>query len=142
MTLKISATLAIALCNLVVDAIDAGGGVGSVKVYNGTQPADPSVAITSQTLLATFALPATAFGNASAVSGGARATANAITDVNGAATANGQFFRVLDFAGAVIFDGTVTAVGGGGDMELNPIGVQSGVAVSIASWTYTQPKGF
>ena len=36
---------------------------------------------------------------------------------------------------------SVSATGGGGDLELNTTSLVSGVAVSITSYTYTQPAG-
>lgn len=54
---------------------------GFLKVYDGTQPASPETAITTQVLLVSHSLNATAFG-AAAGSGGATCTktANAITN--------------------------------------------------------------
>lgn len=142
MSLKIIAALAIVLCDAAVDAIDAGAGVSHVKIYDGTQATNPATAITSQVLLVDFALPDPCFGNAGAVSGGALATANSITAVTASATGTATWFRVIDGNGAAVFDGTVTATGGGGDMTMTSTSIVSGVDTSVVSWTFTQPKGY
>jgi hypothetical protein len=142
MALKIIAALAIVLCDAAVDAIDAGSGTAHVKVYDGTRPANPATAVTSQTLLIDFALPNPAFGAAGAVAGGALATANAVTSVAASATGTASWYRVIDRNGVAVWDGDVTATGGGGDMTVTSTSIVSGVDSSITSWTYTQPKGY
>lgn len=142
MALKIAAALAIAAADLVVDALDAGSGAGKIRFYTATQPADPSVAISSQTLLAEFTLSDPAFGAAGAVSGGALATASAIAAVVASATGTVTWFRALDSNNVAVFDGTVTATGGGGDITVQSTSIVASTEVSITSLTYTQPKGF
>lgn len=68
--------LATASRNAALDAaLDVLNGGGFLKFYDGTQPTNANTALGSQTLLATLALNATAFG---AAAGGSK-TANAIT---------------------------------------------------------------
>ena len=141
MALKIAAALAIAMADLVVDAIDAGSGAGKLRVYSGTQAADPSVA-PSGTLLVEFTLADPAFGGATAVTNYARATVNAVTAVAASATGVATWFRAVDSAGVAVFDGTVTATGGGGDLTIQSTSIVSGTEVSVTSLTYNQPKGF
>jgi len=142
MALKFADLAAIAACNAIVDAIDLGAADGSVEIYNGTRPANPSVAVSSQTKLVDFVLPATAFGDAAAVSGGATATANAVDPVNAAAAGTASWFRVFDGDGNAVFDGDVTDTGGAGDMKVSSTTIVSGIEVSIVSFTFTQPKGW
>jgi hypothetical protein len=114
---------------------------GVIKIYSGSAPGANN-AVTG-TLLSTLALSATAFGAAaSRVS-----TAAAISsDTNAAATGTAGYFRVklsgdADTATASLkrLEGTVTATGGGGDMQLNSTSITAGGTVSITSWTYTHP---
>lgn len=142
MALKFADSVAIAQCNAAVDLVDVGAGDGSVEIYNGSRPANPSVAISSQTKLVDFVLPATAFGNAAAVTGGAQATANAVTPVAAAATGTASWFRVFDGDGAALWDGDVTDTAGSGDMKVSSTSIVSAVEVSIVTWTFTQPKGW
>ncbi len=92
------------------------------------------------TLLAELTLNATAFGaGTSAVP--SVATANAITrdsaaDASGTAAA----FRQYQSDGATLeFSGTVTATGGGGDLELVSTSITAGEPVEISAYTISQP---
>lgn len=142
MSLKLNSPLAIALCDLAVDAIDFGAGSGHVKIYDGTRPANPATAVTTQVLLIDFTLPEPAFGNAAAVTGGAAATANAITSVAAAAAGTASWFRVVDGAGTALFDGDVTATGGGGDLTMASTTITLAMDTGVTGFTYTQPKGY
>lgn len=142
MALKFADLAAIAACNAIVDAIDAGASSGSVEIYNGTRPANPSVAVSTQTKLVDFVLPEPAFGNAASVSGGAAATANAVTPVNALAAGTATWFRVFDGDGNALFDGDVSDTTGSGDMKVSSTTIVSGIEVSIVSFTFTQPKGW
>jgi len=142
MALKFANSVAIAACDTIVDAIDAGASVSTMVIYDGTRPANPGVAVGAQVALATLNLPDPCFGNASAVSGGAAASGNAITEVNASASGTATWFRVYDGNGAAHHDGDVSGTGGSGDAKLSNTALVSGVGVSVVSMTYTQPKGW
>lgn len=142
MALKFADSVAIAACNTIVDAIDLGSGQQTLVLYDGTRPANPSVAVTTQVVLATFNLPDPAFGNAAAVSGGAAASGNPVTEVNAVASSNASWFRVYDGNGAAHHDGDVSNTAGSGDAKLSNVALVTGVGVSVVSMTYTQPKGW
>lgn len=125
-----------AIVDSVVDALDAGAGAGTIKIYTGSQPADADDAETG-TLLATIPCSDPAFGSASAGS----ASANAIAPVAASATGTAGWFRAEDSTGANVLDGNITATGGGGNMELNSTSLVSGVDVDITTWTVTMPAG-
>lgn len=132
MTLRLATTARNAAADAVVDLIDAGSGAGTLKIYSG------SVGTTANdtpagTLLATVAWADPAFGAAS--SGVATATDPAA--VNASATGTAGCFLVEDSTGANVFDGTVTATGGGGDLTLSTTSLVSGSPVDITSFTYT-----
>lgn len=120
--------------NAAANAIAALANGGSIELRSGAQPASADDAATG-TLLATFALPNPAFGAAAA----GVASANAIATVQGAAAGDAGYFRVKESGGAAVMDGSVTATGGGGDLELNTITISAGVDVSITSWSVTMP---
>jgi len=131
-----------AIVDSLVDALDAGAGAGIVRIYQGTQPADADSAHGS-TLLVEIDLNDPAFGAAS----GGTATADVTPEPTGTAVAAGtaQWFRALDSDGVDItdnvIDGSVTATGGGGDMEINNTSIEVDQVVNITAWTVTMPAG-
>jgi hypothetical protein len=133
MATRISNAAASGACDAVVDRLDVGG-AGSVEIRSGAQPATADTAA-SGTLLATLVLPATAFGSAS----NGVATANAISAIAAATTGTAGWFRAKSGGGLTIIDGSCTATGGGGDMQLNSTSLTSGVNVQITAWTVTMP---
>jgi hypothetical protein len=121
----------------VVDLLDGGSGAGTLKLYTGTQPASAEDAA-SGTLLATVTLNDPAFG---AFSSGAGSLAG--TPLSGTAVAAGTagWARLADSAGATVMDGSVTATGGGGQVELATTTISVGATVQITSGTVTMPAG-
>ena len=133
-------TLPAAARQAVADAIavlmDAGAGAGVVEIRTGAAP-DPDSAA-SGTLLATLTCSDPAFGAATDDGTTATATADTITDDTSAdATDTAAHFRAEDSNGACVMQGTVTATGGGGDMELNTTAIVTGGTVSVTAWTIT-----
>jgi len=107
---------------------------GSIQIRTGTSPGVDSAA--TGTLLGTLPLSATAFGTWAAGS----ATANSITqDASADATGAAGYFRALDSGSGAVIDGTVTATGGGGDLELNSVSITSGGTIDITSWVINHP---
>lgn len=113
-----------AIADLVVDRIDAGAGAGTLVFQTA---GDVEVA----TL--TFSDPA--FGAA----GSGTATAAAITADSSATGGTIAKARAFDSVAAEVFACSVTATGGGGDIELNSVVVSAGQEVSVSSLTYTAP---
>ncbi len=140
MTVHLANATARVACDAINALIDAGGGAGKLQIYSGTRPATADDA-PSGTLLVEFAFAATAFGASAQVGNGATATANAIASVTAAATGTATWFRVLAFDDDVIFDGSVTATGGGGDLQLSTVSIAAGIDVSVVSLTATMPEG-
>lgn len=137
MTLTLSAAARSAMADTLVDLLDAGSGAGTIEIRSGSRPAGPGTTATG-TLLATVTLIDPAFGSAS--SGVATmADPNAVTAVaDGTAT----WFRAKDSSGTAVFDGKVTATGGGGDLTLATTTITTGLSVDITSGgTITQPAG-
>jgi hypothetical protein len=109
---------------------------GFIEIYTGAQPATPDVAVTTQTLLVTLNLGATAF----AASSGGTKTANAITSETAVASGTATWFRAYqsDNATAVI-DGSAGV--SGTDMILATASIVSGAVVSCSGWSVSCPIG-
>lgn len=132
MATKIGATTQDAQIDAFVDRYDG----GELKIYSGSQPATADTAPTG-TLLVTITLPTPAFG---AGSGGVATKAGTWSGVASAgAPTNAGWFRMKSSGGSFPADGTVTATGGGGQIELANISISTGQTVTINSFSATQP---
>lgn len=140
MALKLGVATAIAAANAAVDLVDGGTPASTLVIYDGTEPADPSVAITTEVALVTFELPDPAFGDAADTAGGGQATANAVTSVVADADGTATWFRIIDGDDNVIMQGAVTDTSGSGDLKVSSTSIVTGIEVSVISLTYTQPK--
>lgn len=128
--------LADAAKNASADAVAALCNAGLLRIYDGSQPADPDSAITTQTLLAELTFGNPAFGAAS----GGVATANAITpDSSANASGTATWFRVVKSDGTTkVMDGSVgTATS---NLVLNSNVIVAGAVVACTDFTYTQPE--
>jgi len=112
-----------AATDAVVDLVDGGAGAGYFTICDGA-----SVLATI-----TFSDPAFSAADADGV-----ATADTTPALSAAAGAAGDAdnFKVYDSNDALIFSGTITATGGGGDMTLDNVSIASGQTVTISSFTY------
>lgn len=119
--------------NAMLDAFTALLNSGTVEIYTGAQPAGPGTAITTQTLLATLTLSATAFAAAS----GGSATANTITPGVAGATGTAAWARWKSSGGTPEMDCSVGA--SGADLNLPTTSIVTGVTVGISSYTLTHP---
>lgn len=113
-----------AVADLVVDRIDAGTGAGTLEFQTS---GDVEVAT------CTFSDPA--FGAAAT----GIATASAITDDTSATGGTIAKARAKDSAAVEVFACSVTATGGGGDIELSAVVISAGQTVSMTSLTYEAP---
>lgn len=122
--------------NAEADALALLAVLGTIRLYDGTQPATADTTISGQNLLAELTFGAPAFG--ASVSG--ILTANPIT-LDSAADMSGDaaWFRVsqtgTDFP---LWDGSVGV--SGCDMNLNSITITSGLPVTVSSFVHTIPK--
>lgn len=109
---------------------------GILRIYDGTQPATPQTAITSQVLLGSIVLANPAFG---APSTGV-VTANAASPVNTAAAGIATWYRLFESDGTtVIRDGDVSLPAGAGECKLANTNIQPGQPLILSSMTYSQP---
>ena len=108
---------------------------GTVGIYTGAQPATPDVAVSSQTLLVTLGLSATAAGSASAGTATMNAVSPAVAGNSGTAT----WFRVFASGGAAVWDGSVGT--SGCDMNFTTTTFTAGITFGVSSWTVSEPTG-
>lgn len=119
--------------------INSGGGAGKIIIYDATggAAANASAPIGSNVALATFPLSNPAFTS----SGGVLTldTTPALT-VPAAVGGTATHFRILLNNGTtVVLQGSVSATGGGGQLELNTTSLSTGVDVTITAGTVTVP---
>lgn len=136
MAIRITTAVQNGAADSVVDAVDVGG-AGSVEIRTLAQPANANGADVG-TLLATFALPATAFGAAAA---GTATLLGVPIATTGVAAGTAGHARVKNGAGTTVFDGSVTASGGGGDFEMSTTTVSIGLDIDLTAGTITMPPG-
>lgn len=113
-----------------------GGAKATVNIYSGTKPVNADAAVGAGTLLGTltFADPV-----APSSSGGVL-TMSAITqDASADSTGTAAWARVFDASGTGVFDGTVTATGGGGFIELNTVSIAAGGPIQITGMQINIP---
>ena len=108
------------------------GASGLLRIYSGSQPANPDSAVTSQVKLAELACNASAF--AAAASGGVL-TASAVSSANAIASGTASWFRLTRSDGTPVIDGTVGT--SGTDLVIDNISINSGQSVSVTSLTVT-----
>jgi len=141
--------ISMAAAIVAMDAITAlinVGGAGTLEVYSGAQPQNPTTAIGGgNTLLATLALSDDAFGNAVAVEAGvagakATATAASITDdVSANATGTAAWFRIKDGNGLGVIDGTVGV--SGTNLTVNTVAFVEGADIAATGLSLSVPTG-
>lgn len=109
------------------------GASAKLRIYTGTQPANPDTAIGAVTLLAEHICNATAFA---ATTSTATLTANAIANATAVGTGTAAWYRVWKSDGTTpCFDGTVgTATS---DLILDNTSINTSQVVSITSLTRT-----
>ena len=112
------------IADLIVDKIDDGG-AGSIEFQT-----------SASGVIATLAFSATAFG--AAASG--IATAGSIADDTDCEPGTVTKFVVKSGAGTTIFEGSVGATGGSGDIVLSSTAIGDGDTISISALTYEAPN--
>lgn len=121
-------THAMPVRNLIADTVTAQIDVSGVGKILFQTAASGSVA--------NLAFSATAFGAAAS----AVCTAAAITDDTNCTAGTVAIFAVQQNDNTAVFQGTVTATGGGGDIILSSVAIGQGDTISISSLTYEAPQ--
>jgi len=127
--------LAVSTRNARLDAIETDTGVSAIlKIRTGAQPANCATA-DSGTVLATFNL---ASDWAAAAGSGAKALNGLPLSDAADATGTAGHFRLYKSDGTTCqMQGSITGIGGGGDMELDNTSIASGQTVNITGFTVT-----
>ena len=102
-----------------------------IRLYDGTQPAGPGTAITTQVLLAQWTGNAGGFGSAAA----GVLTASAVANVNAGNSGTASWFRILTSGGTAVVDGSAGTASS--DMILTTTTIVSGAAQAFTSMTIT-----
>lgn len=133
--LKYSSSLKAAQLNAITSVVGANA---VIRIYGGSKPASPDVAVSSQPLLASINCSAT-FAPAAV---GGLLTVNPLADGTGTAAAGegtqATWFRLVTAGGVGHVDGTVGI--SNCDMNLNNPNIASGQTISVASMTITNPN--
>lgn len=108
------------------------GASAVLEIRSGTKPATPETAA-SGTLLVSITI------SGSFTSTGGVLTAADPASVAPAASGTAGYFRLKQSGGTAVLDGTVTATGGGGDMQLGSTTITTGVNVDLGVPTITVP---
>jgi hypothetical protein len=136
MAIKLTTTARNSLATVLINAIDAGGAGGGLKIYSGTQPASPSVAPTG-TILSEHTL---SYPCGTATSG--VLVFDGITDDNFAnATGVATWARFFDSTGAAVADCSVSVSTGSGDIKMNTVNIVENGPVRFTSLQWTMPGG-
>jgi hypothetical protein len=126
----------VAVRNAKLDAIETAIGVSAIlKIRSGAAPASCATA-DSGTVLATLNLPSDWM---SAASGGTKAKLGTWQDASADATGTAGHYRIYASDGTTCHEqGTVTATGGGGDLQLDNTSIATAQTVTITAYTLTE----
>ena len=127
--------LSVASRNATLAAIETAVGINPILTINtGTNPADAATANTG-TVLATMVLPSDWLGTAAA---GSIALSGTWQDLSADDSGTAGYFRLHTNDGTVChMQGTVTATGAGGDMQLDNTNIATGQQINITTFTIT-----
>lgn len=122
-----------AVRNARLDAIETTAGASAIlKIRSGAPPANCGTA-DSGTVLATVNLPADYMANAAS---GVKAKSGTWEDLSADNAGTAGHFRIYDNAGTTCHvQGTITATGGGGDMELNNTVLAAGQDFQVTAFS-------
>jgi len=134
MTTRIATATRNAMAAAAAALVDAGSGPGTIEVRTGAQPATPADAATG-TLLVTFTLNDPAYTGPTV--GVMDLDVTPAIQANPVATGTAGWFRLKDSTGAAVLDGACGT--SGAQLNLTTTALETGVQVSIASGTITQP---
>lgn len=128
-----SAALKTAILTAVNDALNAGSGPATIKLYTGTKPTSPDTAVTTQTLLGTL----TCSDPAGTVASGSLTFGTVTPDSSADASGTASWLRIADSAGVAVIDLDVTVTGAGGAAQMNTTSVVVGGPITAPSVVIT-----
>lgn len=105
-----------------------------LKFFTGAQPANCAAA-DSGTLLVDMTLPSDYLA---AASGGTKAKSGTWQDTSANGTGTAAHWRLYETTATTCHaQGSITATGGGGDLELDSTSITTGQIVTVTAWTFT-----
>lgn len=122
-----------AMLTQIINAIDAGGAAGSIKIYSGVMPVDPSVAPSSSPthkLLGTLPLSYPCGTITANVLNFSTITPDSVADD----TATAAWARIATSAGVAIIDVDVSTAVGSGAIKLNTTSIIAGGPISLSTF--------
>ena len=122
-----------AIAQLIIDAFDAGSGPGTIEFYDGSMPAGPATAVTSQVLLGVL----TCSDPSASASGGVLTFASVTQDSAADASGTATWARVKDSTGSAVADFDVTNEAGTGAIKVNTTTIYAGGPIQMTSFTIT-----
>lgn len=127
--------LSTAVRNARLDSIETTVGTSArIRIRTGSAPANCGTA-DSGTVLAEINCPSDWLD---AASGGAKSKSGTWQDLSADNTGTAAHFRIYDSGGSTChMQGTVTATGGGGDMEVSSTSFTTGQSFTISTFTLT-----
>ena len=131
MALGLATALRTSRATAIRDAIDAGAGAGKLRIYSGSRPATGG---TETTVLAELTLS----DPSGTISNGVLTFSSITEDTAANATGTASWFRIMTSADAFVLDGSVTATGGGGDLQFATTSFVANAAIQITSFTITE----
>lgn len=125
----------VAVRNARLDAIETAIGASAIMlIRTGAAPASCATA-DSGTVLATLNLPSDWMA---AAASGSKSMSGTWQDSSADASGTAGHFRIYDSSGATChLQGTVTATGGGGDLQVDNVNFATGQSFTITSFTLT-----
>lgn len=123
----------VAVRNAMLDAVEAAIGTSAIlKIRTGAKPANCAASDTG-TVLSTLNLPSDYMA---AASGGSKAMSGSWADNSADAAGTAAHYRLYASDGTTCHEqGTVSATGGGGDMEVDNVVFAAGQQFTITSFT-------
>lgn len=125
----------VAVRNARLDAIETAIGASAImRIRTGAAPASCATA-DSGTVLATLNLPADWMAEAAS---GSKSMSGTWQDASADASGTAGHFRIYDSTGTTChLQGTVTATGGGGDLQVDNVNFAVGQSFTVTSFTLT-----
>lgn len=117
-------------------SITTTGGIAAIRYRTGARPAQSATINSAGTLLVTFAIveaDMTVSGNTVTIAAAETASAAAAGDVG--------HYEAVDSGDNVLFVGTVTATGGGGDIEIENVTLANGQQVNLNTFSVSVDQG-
>jgi hypothetical protein len=110
------------MAQVILDALNAGTGAGTLEFYTATMPATPDVVVTTQTKLGTLTLS----DPSGTITNGVLTFLTITQDGSADATGDATWVRLRDSNSVVVTDMDVTDEAGSGAVKINTVHIVAG----------------